>query len=447
MDLSRGMTRYSARKVALTIMRKWYWLFIFAVLFAMLISAFYWYRVYASRSVSATFIPVAQNSETGAASLSKFSVVASASLLKNEGVLEAVSKSLDFDVSIRDLDEAIAIEMNELAAAVTIKVTWGDQAQANAILEAYKANLTYAVTHTANAGAIRWMNAQPEQGPPKSPVRTLSFAVFLIGALAGVLVGAVFAYFVGSLDKRVFDLDKVYFGSDVLVIGAMGKEAGANSRPAAAHRHLSGRRDRQLLASALYLNKLMEAQDKKLLMCVSPTRKCGTSTVVMKIAQILSGIQMKTLIVTVKNKTSKEAPQEKPAIKELSAGIDQCACVWDAAESNRSVVGEISSLLSEAMKNYSLILVDCPALLENIEISVFAGGMDATLMVCRYGRTRYDDVTYAAELLFRAEARPVYCIWNDAPWQYGKNIRTLESTDERRVAHVQSKNIGVDVHL
>jgi capsular polysaccharide biosynthesis protein len=442
------MTRYSVRKVVSAITRKWIWLFVFAVFFAVLISSFYWYKIYSSHSVSATFFPTTQTAGDASSDLSKTSLAASSSLLKNEAIIAAVSKSLDFEASASALSDAISIEAAD-TAAVTVKITWGDAAGAAAIMEAYKANLSYAIAHTANAGTIKWMDALSVDSAPVQSGGMQAYIVFIIGAFAGLVLGAGFAYFMSTVDKRVFDMDKVCYGTDVLVIGTAGRDKSMRSVQAnPAHRNIADRRDKQLLATALYLNKLMECQGGKMLMCVSPTKKCGVSTIVKKTAQILSGIHMKILIVSLKEKNMREAVQpQQPVITQLSPGIDECTCVWDPSESNCSFIGELSSLLSFAMNQYSLILVDCPPLLENVELSLFAGGMDAVLLICRYGQTKYAEVAAATQLLFRADAKPVYCMWNFVTNSSGKKQFTFEPAYERKVPYAQPKSIGADVHL
>ena len=85
------------------------------------------------------------------------------------------------------------------------------------------------------------------------------------------------------------------------------------------------------------------------------------------------------------------------------------------------------------------VLVDCPPLLENVELALFTGGMDATLLVLRYGKTKYGEVLSAVSLLKRAQASPVWAVWNYADRRYLESpcIRSsnqcllLEANDDR----------------
>ena len=66
------------------------------------------------------------------------------------------------------------------------------------------------------------MTTVPLATPPDVAIGSLLIAT-LIGALVGLLVGMFFSFLLGSLDKRVFDLEAVNYGGDVHVIGAVGK--------------------------------------------------------------------------------------------------------------------------------------------------------------------------------------------------------------------------------
>jgi hypothetical protein len=159
-------------------------------------------------------------------------------------------------------------------------------------------------------------------------------------------------------------------------------------------------------------------------------------------------MQLNVLIVTIRSQASKHIYQAESAVTPLFPGVDRCAFSWDDKESNPDFAGPISTMLAAAEKKYALILVDCPALLENIQMTEFAGGMDTTLLVCAYGVTRYDDLNAAVALLTRAAAKPIYCVWNLVNEQYHNTYLPIETTiDQRKGTDEQSQSLGADVHL
>ncbi len=442
METSAGMTRYSVKKLLETIFRRPYWLLIFAVVCAFGFSLYYWYQFHATHRVSATFIPAIQAAEESpAVGPGGYSVVVAQSFIKHEQVLDAVIKSVDFDITYGELSNAISAEANENGVAVTVHVEWREHKQAQEILEALKANLSFAITHSAKAGTIKWLDSASEVSGRSDPGAAQAYIIFMAGAVIGIIIGALLSLLLSMFDKRVFDLDAVRYNGDVRVIGLIGKE---NDKLKAQ----SGSVSQQLTAIALYLKKLADTNGSKLVMCLSPTRKCGTSTVVAKISKVLAGMRMNVLIVTINSGVSKQIYQGESAVTPLSPGVDRCAFNWDDKESNPDFAGPISTMLSAAEKKYALILVDCPALLENIQMTEFAGGMDTTLLVCGYGVTRLQDLSAAVALLTRAEAKPIYCVWNFVSEQYQNTFLPVEATtDQRKGTDEQPKGLGADVHL
>ncbi len=444
MEPSMGMTRYSVRSILETIFRRWFFVAVFAVVFAVGISALYWYQYYSTYRVSATFIPAVQTITEAETAPVNYSVVVSQSFVKHEEVLEAVSKSVGFDVSISALDNAISADFSDTSVAVTVHVEWDNKEQAYEILEALKANLSFAVTHSAKAGTIKWLeNAEPNGGIPAAS-RAQTYMVFLMGALAGAVAGAFVSFLIGSFDKRIYDIKAVRYNGDVRVIGFV-------SRQTAVKPEQTDDRRQQVTAIAMFLKKLLETQGHKLIMCISPTAQCGNSTVTEEVAQVLSGIQMKTLIVVIQNPQNKRFLQSESVIVPLSPGVDRCVFTWDDRETNPDFDGPISGTLAKETKKYSMVLVDCPPLLSNIQMSGFAVGMDATLLVCGFGMSTQENVDASVSLLSRAEERPVYCVWNFVPRRYGKTYLPIEvapeQKPEQRKGTDESKCVGADVRL
>ncbi len=435
MEPSQGMTRYSVRTILEIIFRRWFWLAVFAVIFAVGISALYWFQYFSTYRVFATFIPAVQ---AEAAVPGSYSVVMSQSFIKHEEVLQAVAKSVSFDVSYGELDQAISADINESGVAVTVRVEWDNMAQAYEILEALKANLSFAITHSAKAGTIKWLDSAASPSGSLGASRVQIYMVFLLGALAGVVAGAVLSFFIGSFDKQIYDLRRVSYNGDVRVIGFV-------SRYDTKQGKTDGHRQ-QVTAIALYLKMLMESQDQQLIMCISPTGQCGTSTVIFDIAQVLAGMQLKVLIVTIQT-SARRALLSESAIVPVSPGVDRGVFAWDDKESNPDFDGPLSSTLAMATKKYALVLVDCPPLLTNIQMSGLAVGMDTTLLVCGYGITRQEDVDAAVSLLSRAEAKPIYCVWNFVDKQYDNTYLPVETAQEQREGTDDAKSIGADVHI
>ncbi|MFZ5975658.1 MAG: hypothetical protein ACOYU3_09725 [Bacillota bacterium] len=421
MEASEGMTRKSVRKGFRILARRWYWPVIFCVVFAFASLSLFFLKLYTPEyKISTTFIPATYqtdrdgNAISGGLDDAVARSVTYAPLVKNEQVRDAIRSAVDFKITKEEYDEAITAAYNEYSAAVTISVTWKDEAQAYQLLETVKGYLTYVVSHSANAGAITWLDGYSSEFEQKGTRPSLIFA---LGAFIGLCAGACFALLLGVADKRVFDLKEVRYGGEVDVLGVIGKDRVFKGK-SYANRNALNHSHKQLMAIAFHIRKQMEAHGKKLIMCISPTAKCGTSKVVNEIARLLSNIQMRILIITIKKKASPDAPAEEPVITSLIPRVDGCACFWEDSENNSAFIGPISRTISSAMEKYDLILVDCPPLLENIEMALFAGGMDATLLVFKYGKTEHEDVLSSVAMLSRAEAGPLWCVWNFADKRY-----------------------------
>jgi hypothetical protein len=360
----------------------------------------------------------------------------SQSYVTHEEVLDAVAKSVSFAVSTEDLLHAISSEVSENGMSATVTVEWRSRDQAAEILSALKANLSYAVARSAQAGVIKWLESDPAGSAAPSVSRTRAAIVFVIAGLFGALFGAGVAFLIGCFDKRVYDPMSVTYAGDVRVIGMVG-------------RHIDKPDDRQMqqtAAIAMYLKKLAETNHHKLVMCLSPGPQCGTSTIVRDVALVLAGMQMKILIVTVTAQGG--FLPSAPAITPLTPGVDTCTVPWDDKESNPDFDGPLSSALAMGIKHYALVLVDCPPLLSHVQLSGLVAGMDTTLLVCGAGVTTHEEVGAAVSLLSRTSDKPVYCVWNfvDRRYEYAYLPVEAEAEPARKVTD-EYKNIGADVRL
>jgi len=437
LEPSQGMTRYSVKTILETIFRRWFWCALFAFLFAFGISAVYWNGYYTSVELSATFIPVAPSPAPNADVPGSYSVLISQSYVTHEEVLDAVAKSVSFAVSAEELRQAISSKISENGMSATVTVEWHNRDQASEILSALKANLSYAVARSAQAGVIKWLESDPAEAAAPSVSRTRAAIVFVIAGLFGALAGAGVAFLIGCFDKRVYDPMSVKLsGGDVRVIGMVGRY---DDKP-------DDRQMQQIAAIAMYLKKLAETNDHKLVMCFSPGPQCGTSTIARDVALVLAGMQMKILIVTVTAQGG--FLPSAPAITPLTPGVDTCTVSWDDKESNPDFDGPLSSALAMGIRRYALVLVDCPPLLSHVQLSGLVAGMDITLLVCGAGVTTHEEVNAAVSLLSRTSDKPVYCVWNfvDRRYEYAYLPVEAEAEPARKVTD-ECKNIGADVRL
>jgi capsular polysaccharide biosynthesis protein len=439
LEPSQGMTRYSVRAILEMIFRRWFWCAVCAFIFAIGISAVYWGRSFSTVELSATFIPAAPPSAAVAAeSVSgSYSVLMSQSYIGHEEVLDAVAKSVSFAVSVEDLQQAISSKVSETGMSATVTVEWHDGDQAAELLSAVKANLSYAVARSAQAGVIKWLESDPSIAAAPSVSRSRAAIVFVIAGLFGLLVGAGVAFLIGCFDKRVYDpMSVTYAGGDVRVIGMVGLRESKEE----------DKHPQQIAAIAMYLKKLAETNGHKLMMCLSPGPQCGTSTVVRDVALVLAGMQVKVLIVTVTDKAG--FLPSTAAVTPLAPGVDTCALPWDDKETNPDYDGPLSSALAMGLKNYALVLVDCPPLLSHVRLSGLVAGMDTTLLVCGAGVTTHEEAGAAVSLLSRASDRPIYCVWNFVDRRHGYAYLPVEAeTEPVRKVTDEYKNIGADVRL
>ena len=85
---------------------------------------------------------------------------------------------------------------------------------------------------------------------------------------------------------------------------------------------------------------------------------------------------------------------------------------------------DISRVLNDARRDYDVILIDSPPLLQTPEASIIAGLADASLLVGRAGKLTRDDARRALERLETAHAKTLGVIVSDArekraPYGYG----------------------------
>jgi len=412
MEQYRQMTRGSAKKFIGLILRRWYWLVIFAALFAAVFLYLFWYRYGSMYSVTSTFIPVGIDS--GQASPSGLGLYGS--LVKNGEVLSSTANSLGF-VSADNLADAISVDTDLNSATVRISLVWADREQAAQIMSALRANIELAVPYSAGAVAVRWLDTVSAADARPLSASVPYFQIFILGVLAGLFIGAGFSLLLGVSDKRVFILESVDYGGNVSVIGAIARRENPDAP--------SGRPDKQFFPISLYLNRLMEEHDKKFVMCTSPVGSCGTGDVALNIAKIISSLKKNILIVTLQKDPGTPAPE--PELRPVYPGVYEFLLRWNESESEISLVDSVLSLLPLAAEEFNLILFDSPALLENVQCSMLVKNMDSTLLVCQYGKTKYTDVQSAVSLLTRAGASHIYCVWNDADKHYSEYYFPIES--------------------
>jgi capsular exopolysaccharide synthesis family protein len=75
---------------------------------------------------------------------------------------------------------------------------------------------------------------------------------------------------------------------------------------------------------------------------------------------------------------------------------------------------DISEILDQARREYDVILIDSPPLLQTPEASIIAGLADASLLVGRAGTLTRDDATRALERLSTAHAKTLGVIVSNA---------------------------------
>lgn len=459
MDISQGMTRRSLSLLWGMVTRRWYWPMVFSILLAFAGGLFAWHTYAPEYSISITFIPARYLIDLNGDAIltgNGFNDAITRSftysqLVKDEQIRDAVRKAVDFPITKEEFDKAVSTSVDENSAAITINIAWKDEKEAHQISRALKAQLNYVIAHLADVGIIKWVDGYSTELKEPGMSRNMKSGVFFaLGCIGGLGLGVCFSIFIGVFDKRIFNLEYVQYGADIDIAGIINrpnKILGLLEK----YKLLKNPDDKNLLNQPYkqmkfitdYLKNQKASHNKKAILFTAPTRNCGTSALVKEFAGNLSKSNMKVLVLsinkimrpnikeTVKNHSEIQSETDSLdkyfyywndtvglEIRTKPEGVDEYFYFWNDAVGKAILLEPILKILSDVKENYDFMLIDCPALLENIELTDLAKEMDSTMLVFQYGKTWYDDVLFTISALKKVGVRSLSCLWNQTDERY-----------------------------
>ena len=369
-------------------------------------------------------------------------------LVVDEQIRDAVRKAVDFDISKKEYEDAVSASVNEDSAVVTVNISWIDELETTQLAQAIKAYLTHVIANSTNVGIIKWVDGySTELHEATLSQKTKAELFFIIGLLVGLCLGICLVLVLGVFDKRVFELEDVQYRKDMVIIGIVNKPKKPikqaniktkkrkkksryrrsktaalffNLRLLLSNRSLkTSQNHKQVMSIAEYLLDQKRNAGKNIVLFTSPMSNCGTNGLMNSITSILAGNNVKVLLVKVK-KTSRAVTYngEKPTILHKTPNVGEYQYLWNDSDDSLTFPKPVNQIVSSVLDQYDLIFIECPPLLQNIELTALMQGVDATLLVFEYGKTTYEEIEAAMTALQRVDTKSLWCVWNGTSESY-----------------------------
>jgi capsular polysaccharide biosynthesis protein len=389
-----------------------YWPCVFAALFGILAAVYAWHSYSPSYSVSMSFFSSRYEFDQNgnAQAIYSFNELIDrantySQLVKNSQVRDAVRKAVDFNMSKQEYERAVSAQVSDNNAAVVITVSWYDAEGAYEIAEALKAYLSHVITSSADVGMVRWVDGYSTEVTDKTMARDkLSQLFFLGGFLFGACAGIGLAIISAAFDRRVFELEYVDYGHPIRVLGVICRyNRKKQTKPMLRSRRLSrfmrwwdrdevpaNQSIKQLIYLAGHLLRHRNMVNAKTIIITSPMPAYGKSTIANGMAMILADNHQKVLTITLQKPRHAGIDENAFEVVENSEFLHQC--LYYVNEEAGILSKKMFENISRKSSSYDFVLIDCPAILYDLEFSLLVSEADETIIVYKYGKTTKNEV-------------------------------------------------------
>jgi hypothetical protein len=278
---------------------------------------------------------------------------------------------------------------------------------------------------------VRWVDGYSTEVSDKSMDRDkLSQLFFLGGFFFGACAGIALAIVSAAFDRRVFELEYVDYGHPIRVLGVICRY-NRKKRPSPVLRDRRfarlarwGNQDevpanqsiKQLIYLAGHLLRHKNMVNAKTVLITSPMPAYGKTTIANGMAMILADNKQKVLAITLQKPRHAGTDEGAFEIVEKSEYLHQC--LYYVNEEAGILAKRLFESISKKTSSYDFVLIDCPAILYDMEFSLLVSEADETIVVYKYGKTTKNEVLVSVMNLIEAGARNLSCIWNFADSEY-----------------------------
>lgn len=326
-------------------------------------------------------------------------------------VLQPVIDDLGLTETPYQLASAITVTAPLDTVVIDISVVDRDPTKARDIADSVVTSLGAAVTELSPTGvderpAVRTAIVAPARlpGAPFAPdVRTYG----IIGALAGLGIGVIYALVRRLAGGRITDAEDIAEELDVPVLGEIGVAPRSKSMARSLLVHPNGRIAEAQRALAANLRFADVDNDLGVLLLTSPSSGDGKSSVALGLALALAESGKKVLLI--------DADLRRPAVARLTrlegavgmttvvlgeTSLEDARMTWGLPGLDLLTSGEIppnpgrllstgrlKSLITEARESYDLVILDSPPVLAVTDALWLAPLADAVIVIARAGRT------------------------------------------------------------
>jgi receptor protein-tyrosine kinase len=360
-----------------------------------------------------------------------------AELLGGQELAARVAEELNLDLTPAEL--AGEIEVTTVPQTVLLNVTVSDAVPARAqqiaaqIGETFPQMVTDLERTSSGASPVRVAVVQEPGLPsvPSSPQTTLNV---VLGAMAGLLLGAVAALTRAHLDRTVKKPEEAAEAAGAPVMGVVLRHPGLESGHAVDRSRMSRVAEdyRHVRANLQFLDV---DEPPKVIMVSSALPGEGKTTVVINLALALAEAGRRVTVV--------EADLRRPKVTRylgmvggvgLTNILAGTADVTDVLQyygtdglavvaagpmppnpSELLASASMAELLEKLRASNDFVLVDAPPLLPVADSTGLAAVVDGVLLSVRYGSTRRDQLEQAAATVHRVGARTLGVILNVVP--------------------------------
>lgn len=359
-------------------------------------------------------------------------------IVDSPGVLEPVIDSLELRTTPSLLAGRVTATAPPNTVLINVSVTDADPEQAaliaNAVSDSFAKEITRLETPAGGGSApVKPSVTKPAVAPlaPVSPRTNLNLA---LGALLGLLLGVGIAVLRHVLDTSVTSTEELTEAAGATLLGTVGYDSQAKSRPLVALDHTSVRSEafRSIRTNLQYVN--VDNPPRTVVM-TSALPGEGKSTTTANLAITLAQAGARVLLV--------EADLRRPRVAEY-LGVDGSVGLTDVligrrtfqevlVSWNRGLLDVLPSgaippnpsellgshlmgtLLDELVTHYQIVLIDAPPLLPVTDAAVLTKLADGAILIARHGTTTREQVGMAADSITQVGGRLLGVVLNFMP--------------------------------
>jgi succinoglycan biosynthesis transport protein ExoP len=356
------------------------------------------------------------------------------SLVKSPEVLEPVIRELDLELSLSELRATIAADNPLETVFLNVAAQSAEPQTASNIANAVAEHLGRHIQRLETTSGDSRVTVDPEltvpASPPAGPISPRTALNVAVGALTGLCAGLLFAIAAFRLDSRLRTSRDVQSAVGMAVVGQLPRYRGRAGKP----REWASNSKHWLAHRELLTNLLLEgnAALPPLLLLV-PASPGASATFQRRNFALMVADLGKDICVVETDSTLPPAFGQEPdgaGLAEVLSGKLDLPAVLRTAEAGlacyilagkpeeakgRSLADQAVPVLDELKVRFDMTLAESAVTSTPLNALQLVSSADHTLVVCRYGKTRRDDLRRTFAELAAAGSPPQGVVMTGVP--------------------------------